>query len=221
MFDVSALKEQYDEDGFVLVESLFEASEIQKLQQATEELIEISRKHQVSDQSFDLECDHTESSPRVQRIKVPHQQHESFAELVRDPKLLEILRVLIGEDVRFRNSKLNIKAAKGGAAVDWHQDWAFYPHTNDDVLTVAILLDDMDADNGSLGIVAGSHKGPVFDHHADGATVAFSPSGCLKQGAEAVSHAKQPNEKLNRWQRGNDITSAKSSRILRKKVAAH
>ena len=54
MIDVSALKEQYDEDGFVLVESLFEASEIQKLQQATEELIEISRKHQVSDQRFGI-----------------------------------------------------------------------------------------------------------------------------------------------------------------------
>ena len=165
MIDVSALKEQYDEDGFVLVESLFEASEIQKLQQATEELIEISRKHQVSDQRFDLESGHTESSPRVQRIKVPHQQHESFAELVRDPKLLEILRVLIGEDVRFRNSKLNIKAAKGGAAVDWHQDWAFYPHTNPDLLAVGIMLDDIDDENAPLMVFQQSHNGKTLDHH--------------------------------------------------------
>jgi hypothetical protein len=26
-----------------------------------------------------------------------------------------------------------VAAAGGGAAVAWHQDWAFYPHTNDDL----------------------------------------------------------------------------------------
>ena len=118
MINASALKEHYDQEGFVLIESLFETSEIQKLQLASDALIEESRSYRESDERFDLEPDHTETTPRIQRIKVPHQQHQAFADLVRAPKLLEILRILIGEDVRFRNSKLNIKAAKGGTAVD-------------------------------------------------------------------------------------------------------
>ena len=105
MINTDTLKKKYEKEGFVVIESLFETSEIQKLQQATETLIEESRSHRVSDERFDLEPDHSEITPRVQRIKVPHLQHESFAELVRAPKLLEILKILIGKNVRFRNSK--------------------------------------------------------------------------------------------------------------------
>jgi len=52
--------------------------------------------------------------------------------------------------------------------VEWHQDWAFYPHTNDDLLAVGVMLDDAISDNGPLLVVPGSHRGPTFDHHAGG-----------------------------------------------------
>ena len=34
-------------------------------------------------------------------------------------------------------------AAGFGAAVEWHQDWAFYPHTNDDLAAVGVMMDDL------------------------------------------------------------------------------
>ena len=61
-----------------------------------------------------------------------------------------------------------MKAAGYGAAVEWHQDWAFYPHTNDDLCAVGVMMDDCAIENGPLLCVPGSHKGPVFDHHSDG-----------------------------------------------------
>jgi len=42
-----------------------------------------------------------------------------------------------------------------------HQDAAFYPHSNDDVLAVGLLLDDATADNGALAVLPGSHRGPM------------------------------------------------------------
>jgi ectoine hydroxylase-related dioxygenase (phytanoyl-CoA dioxygenase family) len=161
----AALKKQYEKNGFVFFRSLFDLELIKDLQQATEELIEESKYNHISDDRFDLEKDHIESNPRVQRIKVPHQQHASFAKLVRNSKLLEVLKILLGENVRFRNSKLNIKAARGGAAVDWHQDWAFYPHTNPDLLAVGIMLDDTDDANAPLMVFPQSHQGKTMDHH--------------------------------------------------------
>ena len=50
--------------------------------------------------------------------------------------------------------------------MEWHQDWAFYPHTNDDLLAVGLMLDDAFLENGPLLVVPGSHKGPVWDHHS-------------------------------------------------------
>ena len=52
--------------------------------------------------------------------------------------------------------------------MEWHQDWAFYPHTNDDLAAVGVMFDDMEMANGPLMIVPGSHRGPIHDHHADG-----------------------------------------------------
>ena len=48
--------------------------------------------------------------------------------------------------------KLNFKLPnkKKGSEVGWHQDWAFYPHTNDDLVTVGIYLDDCTEKNGPL-----------------------------------------------------------------------
>jgi len=48
--------------------------------------------------------------------------------------------------------------------VDWHQDHAYDPHTNDDMLTILLMLDDMSEENGCLQVVPGSHRGEHFSH---------------------------------------------------------
>ena len=60
-----------------------------------------------------------------------------------------------------------MKPAGHGAPIPWHQDWAFFPHTNDSVLTASVLLHDTTRDNGCLQVVAGSHKGPTLSHFAE------------------------------------------------------
>jgi len=45
-----------------------------------------------------------------------------------------------------------------------HQDAAFYPHSNDDVLAVGLLLDDATAENGAMAVLPGSHRGPIYTH---------------------------------------------------------
>ena len=45
-----------------------------------------------------------------------------------------------------------------------HQDAAFYPHSNDDVLAVGLLLDDGTAENGAMSVLPGSHRGPIHTH---------------------------------------------------------
>ena len=61
-----------------------------------------------------------------------------------------------------------MKSAGYGAAVEWHQDYAFYPHSNDDILAIGVVIDDMQLENGPLMVYPGSHKGPVYNHHVDG-----------------------------------------------------
>jgi ectoine hydroxylase-related dioxygenase (phytanoyl-CoA dioxygenase family) len=105
----------------------------------------------------------------VRRIKLPHTHTPLFWELAQHPPLVAILDKLLGPSgVRLHGSKINLKEPHHGSPVEWHQDWAFYPHTNDDLLAVGVMLDDAFLENGPLLVVPGSHKGPVWDHHSDG-----------------------------------------------------
>ncbi|MFT5369744.1 MAG: phytanoyl-CoA hydroxylase [Candidatus Latescibacterota bacterium] len=83
-------------------------------------------------------------------------------------KILEIVTQLIGLGLRCNGNKLNLKQPGFGSPVEWHQDWSFYPHTNDDLLAVGVAIDDMTEENGPLLVVPGSHRGPIYDHHYEG-----------------------------------------------------
>ena len=160
---------QYHAQGFIVVPDVLSASEVAALRFATDAII--ARAHGVTghDDIYDLEPGHTPQSPRVRRLKNPDLWDPAFAAVPRHPGILACLQQLWGSrGVRYDISKLNMKCAGFGSPVEWHQDWAFYPHTNDDLAAVGVMLDDIDADNGPLLVVPGSHRGPVFDHHVDG-----------------------------------------------------
>jgi phytanoyl-CoA hydroxylase len=161
--------DEYKEAGAIVVEGVLDDSTRAQIKKVLAELVERSRAVKAHDKVYDLEPGHSSAEPRVRRIKTPHLLHPVFAEFMRSPKLLGILRDLLGESIRLHGSKLNLKSPGFGSPVEWHQDWPFYPHTNDDLLAVGVMLDDTNVENGALYIVPGSHKGPTYDHHgADG-----------------------------------------------------
>ncbi|WP_193370984.1 phytanoyl-CoA dioxygenase family protein [Pelagibius marinus] len=158
----------YEDNGYLLLEERVPAEELERLHGEIARFVREARGMTASDERLDLEDSHTPENPRVRRIKLPHKLSPAFAELMRSDWILAPVRDLIGPDLRLHTSKLNMKSAGYGAAVEWHQDWAFYPHTNDDILAVGVILDDMAEENGPLMVFPGSHKGPVYDHHAGG-----------------------------------------------------
>ena len=79
--------------------------------------------------------------------------------------------------MRFHHSKLNYKWSDGGEEVKWHQDIQFFwPHTDFSPLTIGVYLDDVDDEMGPMGILPGSHVGPIFDQYAADGTWAGSIS---------------------------------------------
>jgi len=158
----------YHDTGYVIVPDVFSPDEVAALRAESDDLVDKSRAYTDHTALYDLEDSHTPETPRVRRLKSPDRHGIALAAAVSNPTVIAILGELWNTGVRFDIAKLNLKDAGFGAAVEWHQDWAFYPHTNDDLAAVGIMLDDMTLDNGPLMVVPGSHTGPVFDHHAEG-----------------------------------------------------
>ncbi|MGR3792848.1 phytanoyl-CoA dioxygenase family protein [Vannielia sp. SX4] len=161
-------KEFYEENGYLMVEDVVDPEQLAKLQEITAEMIDASRDLTESDARYDLDKGHTAENPRLTRIKLPHLQNPYYWEILTKSRVTEVLNDLLGPDTIINTSKLNTKAPGGGAAVEWHQDWAFYPHTNDDLLAFGLMLADVDEANGPLMVIPGSHKGPVLSHHVNG-----------------------------------------------------
>ena len=160
--------DEYHEIGAIVVADILTDAEIHRLRAVTDDLVQRARGLTTHTDVYDLEDSHTPDDPRVRRIKATHLQHPEYARLMRHPKIIAVLTDLWGPDIRFDTAKLNMKSAGYGAPVEWHQDWAFYPHTNDNLAAVGIMMDDMEMANGPLMIIPGSHRGPTFDHHAGG-----------------------------------------------------
>ena len=160
--------EFYRDQGYLVVENRIPDDIIADIRAEIARFEDEAREMTESNMRIDLEDSHTPENPRLRRIKLPHTTSDVMRDLMYSDHVLAPVRDLIGPDLRLHTTKLNMKSAGFGAAVEWHQDFAFYPHTNDDLLAVAVIIDDMVLENGPLMVFPGTHKGPIFDHHVDG-----------------------------------------------------
>ena len=184
----------YHENGYIVVDDVYSMDEVNAMRAVVEELVEKSREVSDHNDIYDLEPAHSPENPRVRRIKEPFKVHPLYREMVEHPNIISIMKKLIGVNQRLHGGKINIKAASFGSPVEWHQDWAFYPHTNDDVLAIGVMLDDMTEENGPLLIMPGSHKGPTYDHHADGSFAgAINPNDCPLDFSKAARVTGSPH----------------------------
>lgn len=178
----------YDENGYLMIEDALSSEQLALLQGVTQDFMDASRQVSESNEIYDLDAGHSADEARLTRIKLPHKQHPAFWDVLRSERITSMLTSLVGPDIRLHTSKLNTKAPGGGAAVEWHQDWAFYPHTNDDMLAVGILLGDVDIDNGPLLVIPGSHRGPMLSHMNNGVfSGAISPDDPAFDVSKAVA----------------------------------
>ncbi len=161
----------YHENGYLGVNGVYSRDEMDELRRVTDDFVEQSRGVTDHTEVFDLEPGHTAESPRLRRLKNPIQHHPVYDDALRHEKMLNIVAQLIGPAIRTNGNKLNMKSAGFGSPVEWHQDWSFYPHTNDDILAVGVALDDVLLENGPLLVIPGSHRRPTLSHHQDGVFV--------------------------------------------------
>lgn len=217
--------EHYRAHGYVIVPDLLDANELAEIRDESDRIVANAHGVAKDNDVYDFEDSHQPGRPRVRRIKEPHAVSPIFARLLRHPRLLAVYRALLGPDVRLKTTKLNLKAAEYGAPVEWHQDWAFYPHTNDDLLALGLMLDDVDDNNGPLLVIPGSHRGPTFDHHSNGvfcgamnvAAAGIDPANAVRltgrAGSASVHHVRLVH--------GSDLNrTSRSRRLLFYEMAA-
>ncbi|QXW24834.1 phytanoyl-CoA dioxygenase family protein [Acinetobacter johnsonii] len=169
--------EQFHRDGYLVVENVLDAEELQGLRSQLETWVDESRAYteaygETMDgrSRFDVDpADHSEDHPALRRVSSPTEISEAYFKTAMQSKMAEMAGQLIGgSGTRFHHSKVNAKLPHTATTVKWHQDFPFTPHTNDDMITSLLMVGEVTQDNGPLQVIPGSHKGELYNHWQDG-----------------------------------------------------
>jgi phytanoyl-CoA hydroxylase len=162
MSGLNGLKSQYERDGFVTAPSLIRAETIQRLRDEVAAIVGGERGEILGlDLVREAAGDGGDMLPHVLAIHYPHKISELMRETMLDSAILEVLRALIGPDVKCMQSMLFVKnAGKPGQA--WHQDEHYIPTRDRSLVGVWIALEQASVENGCLWMHPGSHRRGVL-----------------------------------------------------------
>lgn len=156
-------RESYFQDGYILLEKIVPIEQIEKLRAVTEEMVNRSREIEKSNETWDLDENHSAEAPRLRRLSSPNDHHPVYWDYASKSVLPDVIADLVGPNVKFHHSKLNFKWSGGGDEVKWHQDISFWPHTNYSPCTAGTYIYDCGMEQGPLAVYPGSHDGGLYN----------------------------------------------------------
>ena len=163
------------ENGYLVVENAVSAAQLTALRADFDGWVEDSRSHDAAygdtldgRPRFDLEPGHSAEKPALRRVNAPVEVSEAYYNAMADSVMTACVADLIGPNVKLHHTKINSKLPGGNTQVKWHQDFPFTPHSNDDVVTALLMVDEVTEENGPLEVLAGSHRGEIHGLWHDG-----------------------------------------------------
>ena len=215
--------DRFRESGFLIVENVIAKEVVDELNAQYDEWLEESRSHSRNygktidgKRRFDLDPAHSAEHPCFRRVASPAEISDVYYRVVVDSCIPDMVAQLIGPSIRLHHCKIISKSPRSDLSVDWHQDGAYDPHTNTNMLAVGLLLTDVveetsdDPGQGPLKIVPGSHRTRLSLYQNDEYTGVIDPALIPEFEAKAVPvlgragtvsfhhclavHASSPNE---------------------------
>ena len=158
---------QFERDGWLMLENLFSAEEVATLMDDVPRIFALRRDEVVREKDGET----PRSAFAAQTYSDP------FRRLGRHPRLIEPVQKILDGPVYLHQFKVNAKAAFDGDVWQWHQDYGTWQR--DDgmpeprALNIALFLEDVTTFNGPLMFIPGSHKDGVFGAGHDTATTSY------------------------------------------------
>jgi ectoine hydroxylase len=145
-----------DHDGFLTVDQLITPDEVATYRAELDRLIADPRIR--ADERSVIEP----TSQDIRSVFEVHRISEVFAKLVRDPRILDRARQILGSEVYVHQSRINVKPGFGAPGFYWHSDFETW-HAEDGLpnmrtISVSIALTENYDTNGGLMIMPGSHR---------------------------------------------------------------
>jgi ectoine hydroxylase len=154
--------EQFNSDGFLLVQNLFDAEEMDLL-------VTIARNDQRLEQESLKRLDASANTTKL--WLTDSLEDDIYSAFVRCHRIVDRMEQLLKGEVYQYHHKLMLKEPFVGGAWEWHQDYGYW-YSNGclfpDMASCLIAIDRATRENGCLQVIKGSHQMGRVDHSKTG-----------------------------------------------------
>ncbi len=159
----------FHRNGYVLVEDLFSEEEVRILLHAVETGARVAENTRAI----------SDASGMTSRLAIWHELgNDIWTAVSTCPRIVNNIRILLGEEVAFFHGKVMFKDAHEGGAWEWHQDYGYWYNQGfvfPRMVSAFIALDECKRENGCLQVLRGSHLLGRLDHVRVGTQTGTDP----------------------------------------------
>jgi ectoine hydroxylase-related dioxygenase (phytanoyl-CoA dioxygenase family) len=152
----------YHQHGYVIVPNVYTQEEVGILLDAVESGRRVS---ETTNSRLD-------GDGRNTRLAIWHELGDDvWAAASTSPRIVNSIRILLGEEAAFFHGKVIFKDAHEGGAWEWHQDYGYWYNQGfafPRMISAFVALDPATQQNGCLQVLAGSHLLGRLDHERVG-----------------------------------------------------
>lgn len=136
---MKSIREQFDEQGYVVVRNVLDADLVGEASRHVEWLMKHNPERRPEHLVQDLVA------------------HDPFwVRLISDDRLLDIAQEFIGPNIALFASHYLSKPPRDGMPVLWHQDGSYWPLEPMEVVTLWLAVDDSTPENGCMRVIPGT-----------------------------------------------------------------
>lgn len=150
--------EQFNKDGFLLLENFLDKKKCTEiLEKAKEHLSRKQTPIETEQEYMNLDNEHI----TVRRLRQVYDREEIFQEWMTNSKIRPILKQILNDTpvlTLAHHNSIMTKMPKDSTRTFWHQDRRYWHFENDNLVSVWLALDDEFLENGLLEFIPGSHK---------------------------------------------------------------
>jgi ectoine hydroxylase-related dioxygenase (phytanoyl-CoA dioxygenase family) len=178
-------------NGFLRVGKILEDDEIELLRSEYDREFALARAGQSSfrnlsiDATDDLE-QKNQAKQQMLQIMQMCERNIHFRRLLYNERILDVIEDLIGPNIQLFHDQALYKPAFHGGPVHWHQDNAYWRCTPATLVSAWLTLDDVDATNGAMQFMPGTHLYPVGHDRSHVSNSLLDSGGAIKDESQKV-----------------------------------
>lgn len=186
-------RQQFNNDGFLMIRGLFSATEMDHL------LRYAKRDQEIVAESYVRR----DASGGETRLALRNQLDDAspYTAVVRSARVAGTMTQLLGDEVYHYHHKMMLKQPQVGGAWEWHQDYGYWYNFGclyPDMASCMIAVDQATQANGCLQILRGSHRIGRVNHLKIGDQTGADPErvAAAQQRHELIYCEMQPGDGL-------------------------